>query len=542
MSVDADLPGLLGSAINAARKGDREQAYQLLRQVIAADPSNEAAWLWFAVVTDQPREARLAVRRVERLNPQNPKLAEARRWLESRSTATPPTGAEPSSGPPAAEAEPVAAPRSRDTKPSAVVRPLGTESEGAPAVPCGDADTAPTEPLPAGPCARPGHRTGRLIVTVLLALALVVAVALLLALVAWFRSVGGSSGVLATPTLDGAERAVAMQPELNAAIAGSRWGEAVAVLETMHTLDPANAPWQHSAANAYYQLAVQRRQAGDLSGAAAALDKSLRLAPDAPPVRQEQQRVTAILEGLQLYDDRQWQAAIDALMPVYEQDPAFAEVGKWLYSACYNLGVEMQAAGDLAGAQQAYRSALAVIPDRLTARQKVEEVAWLLRPPTPTTTPTPTASSTPTVTSTPTASPTPTPTPTPDPAAQLILVDVSEQHMYVYYDNRLLWSWTVSTGEPGKDTATGRFEILDKIDVAYASTWDLDMPYWLGIYHSGPLENGIHALPINRSTGVKLWGGLLGQRVSFGCIILSDEHARMLFDWARVGAPVIVQW
>ena len=86
----------------------------------------------------------------------------------------------------------------------------------------------------------------------------------------------------------------------------------------------------------------------------------------------------------------------------------------------------------------------------------------------------------------------------------------------------------------------GEFEILNKIDVAYASTWDLDMPYWMGIYWSGTLQNGIHALPIVRYNGYKLWDGFLGQPVSYGCVILSDEDAATLYQWANVGVKIKV--
>jgi hypothetical protein len=60
----------------------------------------------------------------------------------------------------------------------------------------------------------------------------------------------------------------------------------------------------------------------------------------------------------------------------------------------------------------------------------------------------------------------------------------------------------------------------------------------MGIYWSGPLENGIHALPIVKHTGHKLWDGFLGQRVSYGCVILSDEDAATLYDWVAIGATV----
>ena len=67
------------------------------------------------------------------------------------------------------------------------------------------------------------------------------------------------------------------------------------------------------------------------------------------------------------------------------------------------------------------------------------------------------------------------------------------------------------------------------------------MPYFMGIYWAGSLENGIHALPI-LSNGQTLWAGYLGTPVSFGCIILSTENARTLYYWTEVGTPVVVQW
>ena len=67
------------------------------------------------------------------------------------------------------------------------------------------------------------------------------------------------------------------------------------------------------------------------------------------------------------------------------------------------------------------------------------------------------------------------------------------------------------------------------------------MPYWLGIYWVGTIENGIHALPIN-ANGTTLWAGVLGSPASFGCIILSTQNARTLYYWADIGTPVWVHY
>jgi lipoprotein-anchoring transpeptidase ErfK/SrfK len=131
----------------------------------------------------------------------------------------------------------------------------------------------------------------------------------------------------------------------------------------------------------------------------------------------------------------------------------------------------------------------------------------------------------------------PTPRPIPN---KRIEVDISEQHFYAYEDDILAYSFVCSTGEPGRDTAPGNYQVLDKIPMAYASTWNLKMPYWLGIYWAGTLENGIHALPI-LSSGQKLWDGYLGQRVSYGCVILSTEAAKTIYDWAEIGMPVTIR-
>ncbi|MCS7260307.1 MAG: L,D-transpeptidase family protein [Anaerolineae bacterium] len=517
---------LLKRAVQAAAAGDRSQAYLLLRRAIMNDPLNETAWLWLVAVAKNPREARIALRQVEQLNPNHPKLPEARRWLETRLTTAPViTTAHPSSVEAASTLVEPALPHDVSSA-QQPVPPTSDELHGVkPGVPS-KADTAPHEAV-ARPKVTTRQRSWPKWVTILLILALIVALCLL-AFAVWLRSSTARSAPAAAPDRD--VQIGALRTALNVALSEARWVEAVSMLETVHRINPSDSIWQHSAANAYFQLSVLRRKEGKLPDALVALDQALRLAPNETSFLRERRLLRNMLEGLQLYHRGEWQAAIEAFSRVSAEDPTFAEVDGWLYSAYFNLGVALQNAGQLVEAQRAFQSALALRPDQPDAQHKVQEIATLLHPPTPTPSPTPTAT------------PPPTATPTPSPEDQLILVDISEQRMYVYENGRLLWKWVVSTGEPGRDTATGRFRVLDKIEMAYASTWNLDMPYWLGIYYSGPLENGIHALPINRTTGVKLWEGLLGRRVSYGCVILSDENARTLFEWAQIGTPVVIQW
>ncbi|MDX1665245.1 MAG: LysM peptidoglycan-binding domain-containing protein [Candidatus Promineifilaceae bacterium] len=121
-----------------------------------------------------------------------------------------------------------------------------------------------------------------------------------------------------------------------------------------------------------------------------------------------------------------------------------------------------------------------------------------------------------------------------------IVVDKSDQRAYVYENGQLRWTFIVSTGMPGSETWEGTFQVRSKIPNAYAYLWGLQMPYWLGFYHTGYLENGFHALPI-MSNGAILWEGYLGTPVSYGCVILSYADAETLYHWAAIGTEVVVR-
>jgi LysM repeat protein len=123
---------------------------------------------------------------------------------------------------------------------------------------------------------------------------------------------------------------------------------------------------------------------------------------------------------------------------------------------------------------------------------------------------------------------------------KLILVSISQQHLWAYEGDRLIYSFVASTGM-GNSTRVGTFEVLNKIPSAYGATWNIWMPSWMGIYWSGHLQNGIHALPI-MSNGAILWEGYLGTPISYGCIVLGTYEAQLLYDWAEIGTTVKIEW
>ncbi|MFZ1771779.1 MAG: LysM peptidoglycan-binding domain-containing protein [Caldilinea sp.] len=120
------------------------------------------------------------------------------------------------------------------------------------------------------------------------------------------------------------------------------------------------------------------------------------------------------------------------------------------------------------------------------------------------------------------------------------VVSLSRQQCWVYQGDRILYSWSCSTGAGERRTKPGNYAVQSKILNAKSNVWKLDMPYWLGIYDVGPYENGVHGLPVAWKTGRKIWSGLIGQPATFGCAMLDDTAASTLFRLAFIGMPVHV--
>jgi LysM repeat protein len=122
-----------------------------------------------------------------------------------------------------------------------------------------------------------------------------------------------------------------------------------------------------------------------------------------------------------------------------------------------------------------------------------------------------------------------------------IVMDLSEQHLYAYEGDRLVYSFVASSGRAPSYTKAGEFRVQSKIPKAYGAAWNIWMPNWLGIYWAGSTENGIHALPI-LPNGQTLWAGYLGSPISYGCIVLGTYESQLLYNWAEIGTAVSIRY
>jgi LysM repeat protein len=124
-----------------------------------------------------------------------------------------------------------------------------------------------------------------------------------------------------------------------------------------------------------------------------------------------------------------------------------------------------------------------------------------------------------------------------------IVVNITKQKMWDYENGKVKWEWQASTGIRSSPTNPGVFQIQTHEPNAYAANWNLWMPYFMGIYRPVPISNfmnGFHGFPKRGGTQL-LWTDDLGHPVTYGCILVSSENAKTLFDWAEEGTVVVIQ-
>ena len=124
-----------------------------------------------------------------------------------------------------------------------------------------------------------------------------------------------------------------------------------------------------------------------------------------------------------------------------------------------------------------------------------------------------------------------------------IVASINQQKAWVYENDQLIWEWSISTGIADSPTAPGVFQIQTHVENAYAANWNLWMPNFMGIYRPVPTSdfmNGFHGFPTRDGANL-LWTQNLGTPVTYGCILLSNENAAILYEWAEQGVVVEIQ-
>ena len=117
-----------------------------------------------------------------------------------------------------------------------------------------------------------------------------------------------------------------------------------------------------------------------------------------------------------------------------------------------------------------------------------------------------------------------------------ILVNVHDQVLYAVDDYKIIYEFDVITGQPGKETTTGKFAVFKKIEDYTSKKYKAPMPYTMFFSKDGKAVHGtkwatlrsyLHAY-VTESVG------------SMGCVGLTEDNARTLFEWAPVGTTIAI--
>jgi lipoprotein-anchoring transpeptidase ErfK/SrfK len=117
-----------------------------------------------------------------------------------------------------------------------------------------------------------------------------------------------------------------------------------------------------------------------------------------------------------------------------------------------------------------------------------------------------------------------------------ILVNVDQQVLYAVDNYKIIYEFDVITGQPGKETTAGKFSIFKKIEDYTSKKYKAPMPYTMFFSKDGKAVHGtkwatlrsyLHAY-VSESVG------------SMGCVGLTEDDARTLFEWAPVGTAIVI--
>lgn len=117
-----------------------------------------------------------------------------------------------------------------------------------------------------------------------------------------------------------------------------------------------------------------------------------------------------------------------------------------------------------------------------------------------------------------------------------IEVNLSEQRTYLYENETLVNSWSISSGLPGSPTDQGRFRVYAQLYTQDMGREDItEPPYyfqpdvpWVTYYNADEALHGAY------------WHNDFGQQKSHGCVNMPVNAAKFVFDWATIGTEVWV--
>ena len=115
-------------------------------------------------------------------------------------------------------------------------------------------------------------------------------------------------------------------------------------------------------------------------------------------------------------------------------------------------------------------------------------------------------------------------------------IALATQTLRIFENGKMKGAFKVSSGKRGLATPEGTFKVLVKAGRPFSKKYGLYMPYFIGFTNLG---HGIHELP-EWPGGYKEGANHLGIPVSHGCVRLGVGPAKLVYEWAEVGTPIVI--
>jgi lipoprotein-anchoring transpeptidase ErfK/SrfK len=119
---------------------------------------------------------------------------------------------------------------------------------------------------------------------------------------------------------------------------------------------------------------------------------------------------------------------------------------------------------------------------------------------------------------------------------QEIRVFIEQQVLVALENDEEIYSFDIVTGRDGKETTAGRYRVFRKHEKYTSKTYGSEMPYTMFFTEDGKAIHGTQMATLRSYLHSYLSDSVGSQ----GCVGLTDDNAKALFDWARVGTPVVV--
>lgn len=117
-----------------------------------------------------------------------------------------------------------------------------------------------------------------------------------------------------------------------------------------------------------------------------------------------------------------------------------------------------------------------------------------------------------------------------------IQVFIEEQVLVALENGEEVYSFDIVTGRDGKETTAGRYSVFRKHEKYTSKTYGSEMPYTMFFTADGKAIHGTQMATLRSYLHSYLTDSVGSQ----GCVGLTDDNAKALFEWAPVGTPVVV--